>query len=63
MEAIKYVAGRYRTTTEAVLRHYLIQTGIIKADDNVNEDEYDLEPNEIALFRDLGVQPSVVEIQ
>ena len=63
MDAIKYVAGRYGTTAERVLEHYLMQTGVIRQDFNGSEEDFDLEPNEVALFRDLGVQPSAVEIQ
>lgn len=62
MDAIRYVANRYGTTAEQVLNHYLVQTGIVKPDVVDAEDDYMLTPNEIALFRDLGVQPSVVEI-
>lgn len=62
MEAVKYVAFRHGTTPEAVLEHYFVQCGIIAGDarDVVG---YTLDPNEIALFRDLGVQPAIVKIQ
>lgn len=63
IDAIRYVASRYGTTPEAVLEHYLVQTGIVVADENHDSDMYDLMPNEIALLRDLGVQPSSVEIR
>ena len=61
MEAVKYVAFRYRTTPEQVLEHYFVQCGIISSNGH-NEAEYKLTPNEIALFHDLGVQPSILEI-
>ncbi len=60
MEAIKYIAFRHGTTPEKVLEHYFVQCGIIES---ANNDDYTLTPNEIALFRDLGVQPSIIEIQ
>ena len=62
MEAVKYVAFRYGTTPERVLNHYFIQSGIISSDEYQDAD-YSLTPNEIALFHDLGVQPSMVEIK
>lgn len=58
LEAIKYVAFRYGTTPEQVLEHYLVQTGIIKSS-NKQEDDYNLTPNEIALFNDLGISTSI----
>lgn len=61
MEAIKYIATRYGTTPEKVLEHYFVQCGIISPSDH-NAPEYTLTPNEIALFHDLGVQPSSLEI-
>ena len=63
MDAIKYVANRYDTTPEKVLLHYFVQTGVITPATSHKEDNYDLMPNEIALFRDLGVQPTIVEIK
>ncbi|MDE5886989.1 MAG: hypothetical protein K2J48_01635 [Muribaculaceae bacterium] len=62
MDAIRYVASRYNTTPEKVLEHYFIQTGIVKPG-GATEDDYELKPNEVALFHDLGVQPSLIEIQ
>lgn len=62
MDAIRYVASRYSTTPERVLKHYLVQTGILKQATQ-STDDYDLAPNELALFRDLGVHPSAIEIQ
>lgn len=61
MDAIKYVASRYRTTPEEVLKHYFVQTGIVSAG-SLDDNGYELQTNELALFRDLGVQPSIIEI-
>ena len=61
MDAVKYVASRYHTTPERVLKHYMIQTGVLAAD-SASDDNYNLAPNEIALFGDLGIRPSVMEI-
>lgn len=62
MEAIKYVASRYGTTPEEVLEHYFMQTGMV---DLPPKDclDYELEPNELALFHDLGIHPMAVEIK
>lgn len=62
MEAIKYVASRYGTTPEEVLEHYFIQTGMV---DLPLKDclDYELEPNELVLFHDLGIHPIAVEIK
>lgn len=62
MDAIKYVASRYNTTPEKVLKRYFVQTGIVKSG-NTTADDYKLQPNEIALFHDLGVQPTTIEIK
>ena len=62
MDAIRYVASRYSTTPELVLKHYLMQTGILKQTTR-STDDYDLTPNELALFCDLGVHTSEIEIQ
>ena len=61
MDAIRYIASRYSTTPEQVLEHYFIQTGIVKSE-NKDKDNYELAPNEIALFSDLGLKPSKIEI-
>ncbi|MDE6265625.1 MAG: hypothetical protein K2M11_10860 [Paramuribaculum sp.] len=63
VEAIKFVARRHGTTPEKVLVHYLVQSGIMKADGEFNGEDYELAPNELALLSDLGVQPSKVEIK
>lgn len=61
MDAIRYVASRYGTTPEKVLKHYFVQTGIVAAG-NMDNDDYELQSNELALFHDLGVQPTAIEI-
>lgn len=61
MDAIRYVASRYGTTPEKVLKHYFVQTGIVSSG-NIDEDGYELQTNELALFHDLGVQPTAIEI-
>lgn len=61
IEAIKYVAARYGTTPEKVLKRYFVQTGIVPSG-NIGEDGYELQSNELALFHDLGVHPTVIEI-
>ena len=60
MDAVSYVAGRYGATPEEVLKRYMLQTGILKSDEVF---DYELAPNEVALFRDLGIQPSHLEIK
>ncbi|MDE5876281.1 MAG: hypothetical protein K2H47_02090 [Muribaculaceae bacterium] len=60
-EAVKFVARRYGTTPERVLKRYLLQVGLLKCDEAQNQDDYELAPNEIALFRDFGVSLSTVE--
>lgn len=62
-EAIRYVAHRYGTTPERVMVHYLVQDGIINSSEASIDDGFDLTPNEIELFRDLGVQPCEIEIK
>ena len=61
MEAVKYVAFRYGTSPEGILEHYFIQSGILSSADRQLE-EYCLTPNEMALLHDLGVRPSMIEI-
>ena len=62
MDAVKYVASRYGTTPEKVLEHYFVQTGIVPSG-NMNDGDYELQSNELALFHDLGVQPTAIEIR
>lgn len=62
-EAVRFVARRYGTTPERVIERFLVQAGIIRRDELNAVPAYDLAPNELALFRDLGVQPSEVEIK
>ena len=62
LEAVRYIASRYHTTPVEVLKHYLEQAGIVKAI-NRNEADYELTHNEIALFQDLGIQPSCIEFK
>ncbi len=61
MEAVRYVAFRYSTTPERILEHYLIQSGIMPSND-CHASDYRLTPNEMALFHDLGIHPTIVEI-
>lgn len=62
IEAVKYIAFRYGTTPEKVIEHYFVQSGIKPSTEPGNHG-YSLTPNEMALFQDLGVGPTVVEIQ
>ena len=62
MEAIRYIAARYGTTPEKVLKHYFIQTGLVPSE-NADNDGYELQSNELALFHDIGVQPTTIEIR
>lgn len=61
-DAIAFVARRYDTTPERVLRRYLVQEGLISPDADTPADDYILAPNELTLLRDLGARPSAVEI-
>ena len=62
-EAIRYVAHRYGTSPEHVMEHYLVQDGIINpSGERCRRDDFELTPNELELFRDLGVQPCEIEI-
>ena len=61
MEVVKYIASRYNTTPEKVLHHYFVQMGLVK-NENSEVEDYTLQPNELALFSDLGVQPAEIEL-
>ena len=63
MDAVKYVASRYCTTPEKVLKHYFIQTGVFKSEITDEDDDYVLLSNELALFHDLGIQPTAIEMK
>lgn len=62
IDAIKYVASRYGTTPEKVLKHYFVQTGIIPYG-SISDEDYELQPNELALFHDLGIDPITIDIK
>lgn len=61
MESVKFIAFRYGTSPEQVLRQYLVQTGIIRCSGPPGS-PFEPELNEIALPGDAGVHPARVEI-
>ncbi|MDE6287221.1 MAG: hypothetical protein K2M00_00370 [Muribaculaceae bacterium] len=63
LEAVRYVASRYGTTPEKILERFLVQTGAIDSDKAAVKTNYQLTPNEIALFSDLGVKTILEEIR
>lgn len=63
VEVVRYLASRYATTPERLLRRYFVQRGIIQDDEDDSTDSYRLAPNEMALLSDLGVHPSEIELK
>lgn len=58
-DVIAYIARRYKTTPLAVITNFLQHEGILP---NNCVETFSLEDNEIAIFRDLGIAPSKIEI-
>lgn len=56
---IAYIARRYNTTPLAVITNFFQHEGILLKTSN---ETFFLEENEIAIFRDLGIAPSQIEI-
>lgn len=59
-EVIGYLAERYSSTPENVIKRYMQQEGIITSQID-NTYKYNLEENEIAILRDMGLRPSQLE--
>lgn len=60
-EVIGYIASRYSSTPAGVIYQYMVQEGIIAANDRDGCIPYHLENNEMAILRDMGLRPSSVE--
>jgi len=58
-EVVDYLAQRYHTTPSRVVARFLEQEGIINTDER--QPEFRLTPNEIEIFRDMGMRPSTIE--
>lgn len=60
-EVVDYLAQRYQTTPNRVVARFLEQEGIITTTQNEKQSEFRLTPNELEIFRDMGIRPSKVE--
>ncbi len=60
-EVVDYLAQRYHTTPNRVIDRFLKQEGIITVTPNEGKPEFRLTPNEMEIFRDMGIRPSKVE--
>lgn len=58
-EVVDYLAQRYHTTPSRVVAWFLEQEGIINTDER--QPEFRLTPNEMEIFRDMGMRPSTIE--
>ncbi len=58
-EVVDYLAQRYHTTPSRVVARFLEQEGIINTDER--QPEFRLTPNEMEIFRDMGMRPSTIE--
>lgn len=58
-EVVDYLAQRYHTTPSRVVARFLEQEGIINTDER--QPEFWLTPNEMEIFRDMGMRPSTIE--
>lgn len=58
-EVMDYLAQRYHTTPSRVVARFLEQEGIINTDER--QPEFRLTPNEMEIFRDMGMRPSTIE--
>ena len=60
-EVVDYLAQRYHTTPSRVVARFLEQEGIITTTPNEGKPEFRLTPNEMDIFRDMGMRPSAIE--
>lgn len=60
-EVIGYIASRYSSTPAGVIYQYMLQEGIITANDRNGCSPCRLENNEMAILRDMELRPSSVE--
>ena len=58
-EVVDYLAQRYHTTPSRVVARFLEQERIINTDER--QPEFRLTPNEMQIFRDMGMRPSTIE--
>lgn len=58
---IGYIAQRYSSTPALILAQYMRQEGILKSVDNTAQIRYRLEDNEMAILRDMGLRPTMLE--
>ena len=58
-EVVDYLAQRYHTTPSRVVARFLEQERIINTDER--QPEFRLTPNEMEIFRDMGMRPSTIE--
>lgn len=60
-EVVDYLAQRYHTTPSRVVARFLEQEGIITTTPDEGQPEFRLTPNEMEIFRDMGMLPSTIE--
>jgi hypothetical protein len=60
-EVVDYLAQRYHTTPSRVIARFLEQDGIISTTPIEEHLEFQLTPNEMEIFRDMGMRPSKIE--
>lgn len=60
-EVVDYLAQRYHTTPSRIIRRFLEQDGIIPDSQNEIQAGFSLTPNEMEIFRDMGLRPSTIE--
>ncbi len=60
-EVVGYLAQRYRTTPSRVVARYLEQEGVITTTSDEGQPEFRLTPNEMEIFKDMGIRPSAIE--
>lgn len=60
-EVVGYIASRYSITPQDVIRHFLLQEGIIPTIHSDCKQNLCFEDNEMTILRDMGICPSYVE--
>ncbi len=60
-DVVDYLAQRYHTTPSRVVARFLEQEGIITITPNEEQFEFRLTPNEMEIFRDMGMRLSAIE--
>lgn len=60
-DVVRYLALRYRCEPADIVRLFLEQDGVVKDSHNGDSPRIQLEENEMAILRDMDIEPSEID--